>query len=126
MTALKPIMPRRRRILLWMMPTGVSIENSRNGETDASNGELLFRSDPQGFHLSIKVAALESQHFGGAAHVAVVLVECFEDVVALVGVTGLMQRGELALGRAPAAFAVDQRRQMFAVETCGRWVHDHD
>ena len=55
------------------------------------------------------MAALQAEHLGGAAYVAVVLVKRFEDVVALVGVAGLVQGGEFALGGAAAAVAVDQR-----------------
>src|SRR5450755_2057330 len=87
---------------------------------------LFLRSDSESFHLAIEMAALEAEHFGGAGHVAVILVEGFEDVVALVSVTGLMQRGEFALGGAAAAFTVNQRRQVFAVEARGRGIHDHD
>src|SRR5450755_2625067 len=87
---------------------------------------LLLGRDPQRLHLPIKMAALQAQHFGGAGYVAVVLVEGFEDVVALVGVAGLMQGGELALGGAAAAVAVDQRGQVFAVESRGGGVHDDD
>ena len=51
---------------------------------------LLYRN-PQSLHLAIQVAALQAQDFGGAADVAVILVELFQDVVTLVGGAGLMQ-----------------------------------
>src|ERR1700689_3000805 len=87
---------------------------------------LLFRRYPQRFHFPVKMAALQAEDLGGAAYVAVVLVKRFKDVIALVGVAGLVQGGEFGLGGAAAAFAVDQWRQMFGVETRRRGVHDHD
>src|SRR5438270_12849684 len=89
-------------------------------------GPLLFRRDSQSLHLPVKVAALQAQHLGGAADVAMVLVERLEDVVALIGVARLVQRGELSFRSPPAAFAIDQWRQVFAVKSCSRWIHDHD
>src|ERR1700733_13026972 len=53
----------------------------KNGATPAST-PLLFGSDSQGFHLAVKMAALQAEDFGGAGYVAVILIERFEDVVA--------------------------------------------
>ena len=72
------------------------------------------------------MAALESEHLGGAADVAVVFVELFEDVVAFVGVASLVQRGEIALGHTPAAVAVDQWGQVLTLKARGCGIHDHD
>ena len=52
---------------------------------------LAPNRDSQGLHLSIEVAALESQSFGGARNVALILFEFAEDVVALVGGSRLLQ-----------------------------------
>lgn len=47
--------------------------------------------DSQGLHFSIEVAALESQSFGRARNVALILLEFAEDVVAFVGGSRLLQ-----------------------------------
>ena len=72
------------------------------------------------------MAALQSQYFGSAADVSVIFIQLFQDVVALVRITGLMQGGELASRGAAIAVAINQRRQMFAVEAGGGGIHDHD
>src|SRR5271166_2922414 len=87
---------------------------------------LLLCRNPQTFHLAIQVAALEAEHFRGAAYVAVILVQFFEDVVAFIGRSRLVQCGTLAAGYATAAIAVHQRRQMFALEARSGGIHDHD
>ena len=51
----------------------------------------LLRRDSQSFHLAVEVAAFESQHLRGAAHVAVVLVEFFQDVITFIGVASFVQ-----------------------------------
>ena len=81
--------------------------------------------DPIRFHLSIKMASLEAQHFRGAADVSVIIVELFQNVVALVGRTGLMQCLKVAAG-ATAAVAIDKRRQVLSVELAGGGIHDHN
>jgi len=55
--------------------------------------------DAERLHLAIKVAAFESQDFGGAADVALLLVQRAKDVVALVGGTGFLQAGEARVGK---------------------------
>ena len=56
---------------------------------------LLAYSDAQSLHLSIEVAAFEAEKFGGAAHVVASFLDLLEDVVALIGVAGLLERGEI-------------------------------
>src|SRR5690348_4910379 len=68
---------------------------------------LLLLRNSQRLHLAVKMAALQAQYLGGAAHVAVVLIEFFEDVITLVGGACLVQGGGVA-GRPPAAVAVNQ------------------
>src|ERR1700722_2994825 len=72
------------------------------------------------------MAALEAEDFGGAAYVAVVFVELFQDEIALVGIAGLVQRGEVGLGGAAGSVAIDQRRQVLALEAGGGGIHDDD
>ena len=61
--------------------------------------ELFLDADAEGFHFAVEVGAFEAEGFGGAADVAVALVELLQDVVALVGFAGFEQGGELfALG----------------------------
>src|SRR3984957_2748321 len=72
------------------------------------------------------MAALEAEDFGGAAYVAVVFVELFQDEIALVGIAGLVQRGEVGLGGAAGSVAIDQRRQVLALEGGGGGIHDDD
>jgi len=55
---------------------------------------LLFNRNPQRLHLPIQMTSLQSQNFRCAAHIAVVLVQFFQDVVAFVSGPSLMQRGE--------------------------------
>jgi len=47
--------------------------------------------NPQRFHLAIEVASFQAQHLGSAADIAMILIELFQDVVALVSVPGLVQ-----------------------------------
>ena len=72
------------------------------------------------------MAALQSQHFRRAADVAVVFIKILQNKVAFVGVPGLVQCRELASGARRLPVAVNQRRQMFAVEARGRRIHDDD
>jgi len=72
------------------------------------------------------MAALQPQHLGGASNVAVVLVELLENEIALVGIAGLVQGGELAARRAAVAVTLNQRRQMLAVEARRHGIHDHN
>src|SRR5215469_9994546 len=87
---------------------------------------LFLRRDSQGLHLAVQVAALESEYLGRAAYVAVVVVKLLEDIVTLIGVACLMQSRKIALGSAPAAVAVDERRKMLAIETRRCGIHDHN
>src|SRR5579864_8177647 len=86
---------------------------------------LLLHRNSQCLHLSIQVAALEAKYVGRAADVAVIVVELFQNVIAFVGGACLMQGQELS-SSAPAAIAINQWRQMFALETAGGWIHDYD
>ena len=78
------------------------------------------------------MAAFEAEAFGGAADVAVELVQFFEDVVAFVGFACLLERGELFI--APVGFAgiaaggvsVDQHREMLALDAQCLGVEDED
>ena len=72
------------------------------------------------------MAAFEAKHLRGAGHVAVILIEFLQDVIALVSVASLMKRGEFAFRCAAAAVAIDQRGQMLAVEASGGGIHDYD
>src|SRR5690348_8984102 len=103
----------------------VELSSSCRRPTAHSRSRLLFYRNPQRFHLAVEVAALQTQNLGGAAHVAVVLIQFLEDVVALVGGASLVQGRGLAK-QAAAAITVDQRRQMLAVELEGGGIHDHD
>ena len=53
---------------------------------------LLAGGDAEGFHFAIEVAALEAEEFGGVADVVAGFFNLLEDVFALVGVAGLLQR----------------------------------
>ena len=50
------------------------------------------RRDAERAHLPIEVAALDAEHFGGARHVAVLLRQRAQDVVALEPIARLVQR----------------------------------
>src|SRR5260370_6282401 len=78
---------------------------------------LLFCRNPQTLHLAIQVAALQAEHLCRAADVAMILVQLFENVVALICCPRLVQRGALATRNAAAAVAVHQWREMLAFET---------
>ena len=62
------------------------------------------------------MASLEAEHFRGSAHVAVILVQLLENVVALIGGSRLMQSRSFAARDPTTAIAVYQRRQMLALE----------
>src|SRR5437879_9328700 len=88
--------------------------------------DLLFGRNSQAFHLAIQMAALQAQHFGRAADIAVILVQLFEDVVTFIGCPGLVKRRKFSSGSAPAPVAVYQGWQVFAVEPRSGRVQDHD
>src|SRR2546423_98945 len=54
------------------------------------------RRDPECFHLSVQVAALDAEHFGGARHVALLLGERAQNELALELIARLVQRAPLA------------------------------
>ena len=81
----------------------------------------FLRRDSQSFHLAIEVAALEAQHFRGAAHVTVILVQLLEDVIPLIGIASLVQAGEFGPRGPAASIAINQRRQMLTLEARGAW-----
>src|SRR6185437_13328293 len=76
-------------------------------------------------HLPIEVTALQSQYFCGTAYVAVIVIELFQDVVAFVGRSRLMQCHKLAAGT-PAAITIDQWRKMLSIKACRGGIHNHD
>jgi len=53
---------------------------------------LLADADAQGFHFAVEMAALEAEQLGGVADVVAGFFNLFEDVLALVGIAGLLQR----------------------------------
>src|SRR5712691_2291160 len=91
-----------------------------------SEASLFFDRDAQRFHLAVEVAALETEHLGCASYVAVILIELLEDKISLVSVPSLVQRRELVARCAPVAVAINQWRQVLAVEPRGHGIHDHD
>ena len=52
----------------------------------------LFHGNSQGFHLPVKVAALQAERFCRPGHVAVVIIELLQDVVAFIGGASLVER----------------------------------
>src|SRR6476660_8349250 len=86
----------------------------------------FLRCDSQSFHLAIEVASLEAQHFRGAAHVTVILVEFLEDVIPLIGITSLVEAGEFGPCSPSASIAINKRRQVLTLEARGSGVHDDD
>ena len=54
------------------------------------------------------MAALEAEHFRGAADVAMIFVQLLENVVAFISGARLVQRGALAARHAAAALSPDQ------------------
>src|SRR4051794_27073557 len=58
-------------------------------------GILFFRSNAQGLHLAVEVAALEPQQLRGAAHVAFGFLELLENVVVLGGLANVLQAPEM-------------------------------
>src|SRR6266404_3592841 len=88
--------------------------------------DSLFCRNPQTLHLAIQVAALETEHFRGAADVAMILVQLLENVVALICRTCLVQRRTLAARHPPATVAMHQRRKMLALKSRSSVIHDHD
>ncbi len=75
------------------------------------------------------MAAFEAEAFGGAAYVAVTLVDFLEDVVALVGFAGFEEGGELfaagGLGGV-ARVSLHELGKMFALDASGLGVEDED
>ena len=65
------------------------------------------------------MTTFQAEHFGSAADIAMILVQLFENIVALVSVTSLMQSRKLASGCSAAAIAVHQWRQMLACDVNG-------
>src|ERR1700739_1898955 len=51
----------------------------------------LADADAKSLHFPIEVAAFEAEDFRGAAHVAVAVIDFFQDVFTLVGVAGLVE-----------------------------------
>jgi len=54
--------------------------------------QLLAHADPQRFHLAVEMAAFEAEQLGGVADVVAGFFNLLEDVFALVGVAGLLER----------------------------------
>src|SRR5579864_661106 len=55
---------------------------------------LLFWTDSERFHLSVKIAALQAQQLGGAGDIAVGFFQLLQDVLALHGLAQLLQTSE--------------------------------
>src|SRR5258708_30081779 len=72
------------------------------------------------------MAALEAEHFRRAADVAMIFVQFFENVVALIRRPSLVQRGSLAARRSSDAVAMHQWRKMLTFKSRSSGVHDHD
>src|SRR5215469_11544142 len=70
------------------------------------------------------MTSFEAENFRGPGHVAVVLVEFLENIVALISVTRLMKGREFTPRSAAAAVAIDERRQMLRVKARGGWIHN--
>ncbi|SRR5678815_5077234 len=87
---------------------------------------LFFCCDSESLHLAVEVAAFKAQDLSGPAYVAVIFVQLLQDVVALVGVAGLMQSREFRSRGTAAAITVNKGRQVFAFETRGGRIHDDD
>ncbi len=64
---------------------------------------LFVSGDAERLHLAVEVGALQTEGLGGAADVAVATVQFFENIVALIGFAGLLQRGELLPRQAASA-----------------------
>src|ERR1700737_985129 len=87
---------------------------------------LFLHRNSKRLHLPVQLTSFQAQHLGGAADVAVVVIKFLEDIVALVGGAGLVQRGEFACDGTAAAVAGGQGRPGVAVEAGGGGVHDPD
>src|SRR5689334_8012739 len=92
------------------------------GMTGTEN--LFFDWNAEGLHFAVEMRALQAKDFGGAADVAMVLVEGLEDVIAFVGSAGLVESREAVAVALARPFAIDQRRQVLAVELGHRRIHD--
>src|SRR5262249_53703836 len=66
------------------------------------------------------------EHFGSAANIPVVLVQFLQDVIAFIRASRLVKGGKLGSRRTAAPIAINQRRQVLAIESHGGGIHYHD
>src|SRR5271155_6286078 len=72
------------------------------------------------------MASFQTEYLRRAADVAMILVELFEDVVALISRARLVQSGTLDACDFAATVAVNQGWQMLSFKSRGSRIHDHD
>src|ERR1041385_8653417 len=101
----------------------VTLISKHAGHYDFSSASLLLHRNSQRLHLAVQMAALQPQDFRRARDIAMVLIQLLQDVIALIGGACLVQRGESCCGS--SAFAMDQRRQVLALDLVRARVHDH-
>ncbi len=68
---------------------------SRRDANGVDGGLALADGKAQRAHLSIQMASLEPECLGRAAHVAMAVLNLLEDVIALISLPGVLERGKL-------------------------------
>ena len=68
---------------------------SRCDTNGVDGGLALADGKAQRAHLPIQVASLKPECLGRAAHVAMAVVNLLEDVIALISLSGMLERGKL-------------------------------
>src|SRR5665213_1523892 len=88
-------------------------------------GTLFLERDAEGLHLAVEMAALQAQHFGGAGYVAFGFFELLQNVIALGGLTDVLQAAE-ALHGAVKDGATGAVEWNVARVDAGLRIHDDD